>query len=313
MINAEMVQASVCNGKPIYTLDVQFPRTALAEFLTHRVMSKNTASTRAIPIESHVAFVRNNPYIPDWTKNQAGMQGGELSETAKLFATDNLMLILEQVCDFVEYLGGKPELANLGIHKQDAGRYLEPFSYITLRVTATEWKNFLWLRDHYAAYPPIQKLAQAILKAIEKSEPFELLAGEYHLPDITRVRDEEGVLHYYSPAGLELSLQNAIDLSMSLNAQQSYRKADDSMQKAESIKDKLFGGNRVHASPSEHIAIAVYEPVLMDDSISIKEFFDSVPEGITHITKDGSLWSANFRHWIQYRQLLPNHDAELMP
>jgi thymidylate synthase ThyX len=307
MYSATMVQASIYNGIPIYTMDVQFPRAALAEFLTHRVMSKNTASTRAIPIKSHVEFVRKNPYIPDWTKNQGGMQGGLLSDTNKEIATESLMLALDYICDFVEYLGGDDSLGNLGIHKQDAGRYLEPFSYITLRVTSTQWKNFFWLRNDEAAYPPIQRIAIEMQKAINQCTPMQLNVGEYHVPSVHRERGAHtGEIYYYSPEGKQLTLDEAIELSMSLCAQQSFRKADGSEKKTQSVIDKLFNGNKVHASPSEHQATPI--PQFTDYGDNNEEW----PLGVTHIDRKHRYWSANFCGWIQHRQLLPNHDKELM-
>lgn len=306
MIKATVVQASIYNGIPIYTLDVQMPRPALAEFLTHRVFSKNTASTRAIPIKDHVNFVRNMPYLPDWTKNQSGMQGGELPKEQADEATKLINELLGHVCDLVEYLGGDIKLGNLGAHKQDAGRYLEPFSYITLRVSFTQWKNFLWLRDDEAAYPPIQKVAAAMSNAISLCTPLELRVGEYHVPNILRIRNPETQeLEYFNEETHEkLTLSQAIELSMSLCAQQSYRKADASDKKTQTVMDKLFNGNKVHASPSEHQATPIVHP-------SFKEP-EHWPQGVTHKDRKGQLWSANYKGWIQHRQLLPNHDRELM-
>ena len=298
-----MIAASGFMGKKIFTMDLQFPRVALAEFLTHRVMSKNTASTRAIPLKSHVEHVRANTYMPDWTRNQGGMSGGVLSEASKEVANENLLKALDYMCDFVEFLGGDEKFGNLHIHKQDAGRYIEPFSYITLRVTSTQWKNFLWLRNDEAAYPPMQVLAKLVQTALDEAEVFELKEGEYHLPDIRRERGAHtGEIYYYSPEGVELTLQQAIEMSMSLCAQQSFRKADSSEAKTESVIDKLFNGNKVHASPSEHPAMAL-------DEQNISFIW---PEGVTHLDRKGNYWSGNFKGWIQHRQLLPNHDAELM-
>lgn len=305
-----MVQASIYEGCPIpiYTLDIQFPRAALAELLTHRVMSKNTASTRAIPVKDHVAFVRTNPYIPEWTKNQAGMQGGELADDKAEFATENLLKALDYIADFVEFLGGDENLGNLGVHKQDAGRYLEPFSYITLRITSTEWKNFFWLRCDPAAYPPIATIAGMIKRAIDMTTPMVIKAGEYHVPGITRIRQvESGKLYYHDPEGRIISLEQAIELSMSLCAQQSFRKADASEKKTNTVIDKLFNGNKVHASPSEHQATPI-PPFTYYGHYPDSEW----PVGVTHMDRKMRFWSANFCGWIQHRQLLPNHDAALM-
>lgn len=319
MYNASMVQASTYRGQSIFTLDITFPRAALAEFLTHRVFSKNTASTRAIPVKDHIKHIRENFYTPAWTKNQSGMQGGELTGEYVQNATDTLMVMFDQVVDAVEYLAGDQELGNCGVHKQDAGRYLEPFSYITLRFTTTQWKNFVWLRVDDAAYPPMQRIAGLIHEAILKADPMELKAGEYHVPSIRRVRDPvSGKLHYFSPENDELTLEEAIALSMSLCAQQSFRKADPSEKKTKTVLGKLFNGNKVHASPSEHQATPIDTTInrvgfVREDGKNLPYVDTSAwPEGVTHMDRQGALWSANYKGWIQHRQLLPNHDAELM-
>lgn len=54
-----------------------------------------------------------------------------------------------------------------------------------------------------------------------------------------------------------------------------------------------------HASPLEHQATP------MDDySKSFNP--DTWQRGITHVRRDGSLWSGNLRGWVQFRQLIPN-------
>lgn len=310
MYSAVMVQSSSYRGKSIYTLDISFPRAALAEFLTHRVFSKNTASTRAIPIKDHINHIRGNFYTPQWTKNQGGMQGPLLTGEYVQNATTAIQDLFEQVVETVDYLAGDQELGNCGVHKQDAGRYLEPFSYITLRVTTTQWKNFAWLRVDDAAYPPMQRIASMMLNAIKVADPMELKEGEYHVPSIRRARDPiTGVLHYFSPDNVELSKEEAIALSMSLSAQQSFRKADASDKKTQTVLGKLFNGNKVHASPSEHQATPI--PHYLEEMQDYPSP-ETWPEGVTHMDRKGEYWSANFKGWIQHRQLLPNHDAELM-
>src|SRR5690606_31796836 len=51
---------------------------------------------------------------------------------------------------------------NAGYHKQVYNRLLEPFLHIDTLVTATEYQNFLWLRDHKDAEPHIKILAQKV-------------------------------------------------------------------------------------------------------------------------------------------------------
>ena len=92
-----------------------------------------------------------------------------------------------------------------------------------------------------------------------------------------------------------MHLEDALKVSTSCCAQVSYRKSDDSLEKAIAIYDRLVSGDGpMHASPLEHQAMAMY---------------NSFPEnvwdaGVTHIREDKTKWSANFKGWIQHRQLI---------
>ena len=47
-----------------------------------------------------------------------------------------------------------------GVHKQIVNRLLEPFTYIDVVVTATDYANWFVLRNHPDAQPEIQELAR---------------------------------------------------------------------------------------------------------------------------------------------------------
>src|SRR5665811_2358425 len=64
-------------GHRLSTLEVTFPRFVLAEFNTHRVFSRNSASSRAIPIVKQLRRVLEEPFVPlEFGTNQPGMQAG---------------------------------------------------------------------------------------------------------------------------------------------------------------------------------------------------------------------------------------------
>src|SRR3954451_10110737 len=64
-------------GYRLTTLEATFPRFVLAEFNTHRVSSRNSASSRAIPIDKQPRRVLEEPYVPiEFGSNQPGMQAG---------------------------------------------------------------------------------------------------------------------------------------------------------------------------------------------------------------------------------------------
>jgi thymidylate synthase ThyX len=151
MIKAEIIVDSKNEfGNRITTMIVTMPRIILAEFNTHRMFSKNSASSRAIPFEKMLKSVEENPFIPiAWQKDHKGMQGNEyisnevdinLNQNAWLRAKDNAV-------SSAEYLNhGVKEGRDNGVTKQLCNRLLEPFMNHTVIVTATEWENFFSLR-----------------------------------------------------------------------------------------------------------------------------------------------------------------------
>ena len=79
MIEAKIIADSICpKGHRITTYILTFPRMILAELNTHRLFSRNSASSRAIPFNKMVEVVKENPFIPiAWQKDHKGMQGTE--------------------------------------------------------------------------------------------------------------------------------------------------------------------------------------------------------------------------------------------
>lgn len=142
----------------LWTFELTYPRYIHSEFMTHRVFSRNASSSRAIPVKRMIEQVREKPVIPpNVFKNQNGMVGeikADALTTAEFYslwreAADN-------ACKTAEMM------EKLGIHKQHVNRILEPFQFIRVIVTATEWCNFFILRLAPDAQPEMQELAGAI-------------------------------------------------------------------------------------------------------------------------------------------------------
>jgi thymidylate synthase ThyX len=179
-------------GARLSTLELTYARMVHSELLTHRMLSRNAASSRAIPVARLIEQVRTNPFIPStWGSNQAGMQAGaplsgkaaEMAETQWLAARN----------DAIYHAEG---LAARGVHKQLVNRLLEPFQWYTAIVSATEWSNFLALRCHPDAQPEIQRIAMLVREALAASTPAPVGFGEWHLPltpDLVHLREEFGV------------------------------------------------------------------------------------------------------------------------
>jgi len=157
-IKATIVADSINNkGDRITSMLVTFPRFILAELNTHRLFSRNSASSRAIPFEKMVQSIKENPFIPiAWQKEHKGMQGTEyITETKGIEYCKNLWLkARDRAINSAKDLNDKNAYPkgdfdpsfNVGVTKQLCNRLLEPFMYHTVLITATEWSNFFELR-----------------------------------------------------------------------------------------------------------------------------------------------------------------------
>ena len=146
-ITAEIVAHSLSpQGDELISVLCTFPRIILAEVNTHRMLSKNTSSSRAIPFSKMVEAVQNNPFIPiAWQKEHKGMQGSEYlidvkdiadAQSVWLSARDEAIIQAEMLSK------------NEGVTKQLCNRLLEPFMWTTMLITGSKegWNNFFSLR-----------------------------------------------------------------------------------------------------------------------------------------------------------------------
>lgn len=291
---------SSITGKEIVTFELEYPRFIHSELMTHRVFSRNAASSRAIPIEKMIEMVETSPAMPVWWgKNQSGMQAKEEIE-CPVAAKVQWELAAKAAAQEAR------KLQAMGLHKQIVNRVLEPFSWMKVVVTSTEWDNWFWLRNHTDAQPEIHHLAKEMLECLEVSESEILKPGEWHVPyyegnygngvwkDSGYMKDFESLDHKRG-----YSLSTALKISSSLCAQVSYRKADDSVEKAIAIYDRLVESAPVHASPFEHQATPMF---YHNDNGSC-----GWEDGVTHSDKNNDCWSGNFKGYIQHRQLIPNN------
>jgi thymidylate synthase ThyX len=277
----------------ITTFELVYPRFIHGELMTHRVFSRNAASSRAIPIDKVIELVEATPAMPvHWGANQAGMQakeevvGKELAKLLWLNARDSAV-------------ANARLLQKAGLHKQIVNRVLEPFQLIKTIVTATQWNNWFWLRDHVDAQPEIAELAAVMAIAYDASAPELLVNNEWHVPYVkTLVSPYQGRI-YLDELDNYITVEEARMISASCCAQVSYRKNDGSLEKASMVFDRLINSVPVHASPVEHIATPIPYESFAGDYLDI--------EGVTHIDKNNVPHSGNFHGWIQFRQLIPNN------
>lgn len=239
-MTATIVADSISHfGDRLTTMQVTFPRFVLAEFNTHRVFSRNSASSRAIPVAKQLDRIENDPVLPvEWGVNKSGMQAEEVLGHAESIQAENIWL---QARD--DAVRAARALADLGVHKQITNRLLEPFMWHTVIVTSVVWENFFEQRCSRLAQPEIRVAAEAMREVYLESEPEPLSPGEWHMPYIMDV--DEG-----------LSDEELRKVSVARCARVSYLTHDGVRDPAKDLElyDRLVSARPMHASPLEHVA-----------------------------------------------------------
>lgn len=314
----ELVADSINESKEnrITTYVLTYPRFIHAELMTHRVFSRNAMSSRAVPVQSMITHIEDKPAMPiHWGKNQPGMQADEEHNEDVTINLSWLMMVSDEEGESAPFSYTLPRneawdegkkfaisvadgFAKAGYHKQIVNRLLETYQMIRTVVTATEYDNWYWLRDHSDAQPEIKHLASMMLELHNQSKPKVLHHTEWHVPFYA-----DGIwTAHYTDNGIEydrhnVSLSDALKVSSSCAAQASFRKADESIEKACRVYDRLVESEPVHASPFEHQA----KPISTTYPAQIWE------KGVTHVDRNNKFWSGNFQGWLQHRQLIKNH------
>jgi thymidylate synthase ThyX len=253
------------SGEELITFELELHRFILSQLNTHRGLSKNVQSSRAIPISKMIEQVSNDPAMPiHWGKNQRGMVaeiecnnpvyihsiGGQYEgEYTREGAWKVAALLMAQVASSFEYNGYSKEVVN---------RLLEPWMKTKAVVTGTRkaFDAFFKLRCHPDAQAEIRVLAERMREALLQSTPNKLKYGEYHLPYVNHSDFPP------SEFGLKRDLIAAkVKVSCSCAAQVSYRRLDDSLEKALKVYDMLnlpingaYPDDPPHYSPTEHVA-----------------------------------------------------------
>lgn len=257
------------------TMEVVFPRIVLAEFNTHRMLSRNSASSRAIPVEKRITAVRAEPFVPElFGRNQKGMQAGSNLDAQEARKASEIWLQASlDACARAE------QLSKIGVHKQLANRLIEPFGWHTVVVTATEWENYFALRCSRLAQPEIRIVSELMEEAYKASTPIEKRAGDWHLPYVT---DDDVEVFSGLVAGETAPEMKLAEISTARCARVSYLTHDGSRDVVADFRlhDTLLAGH--HMSPLEHPAF------VEDDEEDTRDFI------------------GNFRApWHQYRKLIP--------
>lgn len=310
---ASVLADSIAQGVRLTTLCIKIPRFELAAFNTHRVFSRNSSSSRAIPVKKRIEMVLADPYIPlEFGKNKSGMQHDE--EVADADRAEEIWrAAMSAMVDCAK------ALQELGLHKQLANRLLEPWAWQTIIVTATEWANWEALRISEHAQGEIAKAARNMKAAMDASTPAELGPGQWHLPlafrgdiDLYRGMFEGAAIAEIDAATIAGALAM---VSSGRCARVSYltHGGERDITADFGLFSKLLGNG--HMSPHEHPASVGeisegYWATL--DQHGVPSVDLEVPVRLTEAA--GQRWAGDFvgnlrAPWVQLRKTLPNEDV----
>jgi hypothetical protein len=321
-------------GVTMVTFEIEYPRMILAELNTHRNLSRNSASSRAIPFTKMleqltarpVRFGQANPGMQDKGVDFNGLVGVPRvvnDSDIDWSVTDNYAYS-HPFAAWSEAKSHAVEFARVfyeaGYHKQVYNRLVEPFQMMKTVISATEWDNFYWLRDDGAADPTIAELARVMREAHEKAVTVVLKPGQWHLPYLTYGWDEGGDLHYCDNINGEwivYELQDAIKISCARSAAVSFRNVDYGLEKSREVYERLVGDERKHASAFEHCATPMNEQQgsMLGHVVGTQISGMNIPalpytwqDGVSHMDREEQLWSGNLRGYVQYRKLIPGEN-----
>lgn len=276
MASVELIEYSInSRGERIASLECIYPRYIHGEVMTHRVFSRNGASSRAIPVADNVSRVLTDPVVPlFFGKNQRGMQAEEsVSEDVEkeLRARwENLSRVVANEC---------AEWDKLGLHKELCNRPMEAWSWMKTLITATDFDNFFELRHNGDATREIQNLSKGIDYLISSREPRLLKKGEWHLPYVTEAERKK------------YPLEDLLKVSTARCARTSYllhKGGSPTLEKDIALYEDLVGSRPLHASPAEHQATP--------DHTFLRP--------IRKIFNGKSPYCGNLNGWLQHRKFI---------
>lgn len=238
-------------GVRLVTMEVTYPRFVHSELMTHRMFSRNAASSRAIPVGVMMGKVLREPVEPVfWGRNQKGMQARERLSFEETVEARRLWIAQSKyVVKTVDKL-----TTSLGLHKQIANRLLEPWSWITVIITATEWSNFFHQRCHEDAQPELKHIAEMMRTAMAQHVAHPLPMNHWHLPYLDV--DDQVDLVTDQTYDVYQKVSTARCARVSYLTHDGRRSFDADLE----LYDRLATANPPHASPFEHVATPLEDP-----------------------------------------------------
>jgi thymidylate synthase ThyX len=283
MITAKIIKDSINaeTGDRLTTFLLKYPRFFHSDVMTHRALSRNASSSRAIPSATFIKKIRENPAMPEfWGANKAGMQAAEeVSPSNKVAAKEEWLKARDLMIESAEKLSKE-----YGLHKQIANRILEPWQHMEVIMSATEWENMFALRSHKDAQPEFEILAGKILEELNKGIP-EIAEPSYVFPMIDDL-DSINKVYWHLPFEDRmpdgLNPLEKLKISIARCARISYTTQEGTIDPDKDFElcDRLIQSS--HMSPAEHVAYPYIE----------SKFF------------------GNFKGWVQFRKMIKGENKK---
>lgn len=266
--------------RDLFTIQATMPRFLLSELNTHRMFSRNSASSRAIPTEKLINKVLEEPFIPEQFNSYT--KGMGLGEDLPPELNHKARSIWWDACrDAAKHARALTLLSEDGIDKSRANRLLEPFMWHTVIITATEWDNFFALRTPegdvaeltFPAQIEFQKIGIMMREAMLESEPLILGHKGWHLPLVGDYEIQNTNLNKDITFWCMVSAGRCARVSY--DTHENFEPIEKSYERAESLKKSG------HMSPFEHQATPV-----------------------TPHYEDGDYGGNLGQYWVQFRKLI---------
>ena len=298
MIAAKILADSVSpHGDRLTTFLLTMPRWLLAQLGKHRMLSSSAESGRAKPVNRQIESVLTAPYIPTFAATQPGMVAGPLLEgDAQSDAREVWRSATTAMCEFAL------RLVRHGVHKQWANRLLEPFAFVDVIITGTEWGNFYALRLSPDAQPEFEALAGLMHAAMTASQPKPLTEGQWHLP-------------LAEPDDAALPIEDQVKVCAARCARVSYG----NHLQPKGHADLLVLADRLatdrHMSPFEHVATPVtarerYVMTLL--ARRGEEELNALESPWVKAWADSILYVGNLRGWVSARKMIPGESGRVL-
>lgn len=234
------------------TMELTYPLIIHGEFMTHRMFSRNAASSRAIPTKKILQRVLDDPFTPlEWGVDIPGMVAGAAHsdpEACQAWWDGARAGAYNQAVRGLE----------LGLHKQVVNRIVAPFMWITVIASGVDhaWENFFNLRCAPDAEPHIHHVALMARDVYDASQPKPL--WKYSPLSDYRYTTHLPLMGF--PGDEDLTGEEAKKVCVGRCARVSYLTHAGVRDVAADIE--LY--NRLmkapHASPFEHAAVPAYPP-----------------------------------------------------